>query len=180
MTKITSRHQALALFKQGHYGNAVPSWTYKEFINQPLPGLFSVRYRGGIGGSGICEYLKTYKEALEITRKSSYPSKNFFYNQSCPDHRLAIQGEMRRTVQGLYLFYSMAKLPMREALKDGKHAEGLRAKMMLEHFCDPSSLNDIYWLLDKYEDASLEFTTWSCCFGTLPNRNTVVWEVRHY
>lgn len=79
----------------------------------------------------------------------------------------------------LRLFYSLERTDMRTGLRrSGQEARGLRARMLLEAYCWPSSLEDIRELLDAYPNAAIEFSLADRAVGVLPHRNHVVWEVR--
>lgn len=57
---------------------------------------------------------------------------------------------------------------------------GTAAKMRLERHLNPNSLDDLRILIDQYPNAVYEFSAMASCFGTVPGRNAVIWEVRHY
>jgi hypothetical protein len=54
------------------------------------------------------------------------------------------------------------------------------AKMLLAKHMNPNSLNDLKDLIEKYPAHVYEFSCLAECFGTVPHRNTVIWEVRSY
>lgn len=60
----------------------------------------------------------------------------------------------------------------------GRQYEGLVAKMLLRKHLDPSSLADLEALLERYPKHVVELSACSTCFGTVPGRNAVIWEVR--
>jgi len=101
-------------------------------------------------------------------------------NESAPDERLAIQGELVLRPEGLALFYSTAKTKMRIAMQQGTQAFGLKATMLLRHYCTPPSYDDLMALLERYPDSAIEFSVYEMNLGDCRGRNTVVWEVRNY
>lgn len=57
---------------------------------------------------------------------------------------------------------------------------GLTVRALLDQFLDPSSRDDIDGLFELYPDAAIELASYPYKLGKLPNRNTVIWEVRNY
>lgn len=81
--------------------------------------------------------------------------------------------------QGLQLFYSEVKKPMRDSLKEGgKQVTGVVASMTLRHFMNPKSYDWLQVLLDRYPYHVVEFSCYGVCWGTLIGYNTAFWEVR--
>jgi hypothetical protein len=146
--------------------------TPEELIESGHQGTVSVRnllVHGSMSyGVPVQEAIKNYKT-------------NIYFNETAPDHLLLLQGDLMITDKHYTLFYSQAKLPMRQALSlDGRHAFGLEALQLLKENLDPSSYEDIMELLDRYEDHIIEFSTFSRDLGDCKGRNTVIWEVRSY
>jgi hypothetical protein len=65
-------------------------------------------------------------------------------------------------------------------LFSGPHAKwsGVAAKMVLRRHMNENSWDDFNVLLEQYPGHVYEMTTMNICFGTVPHRNTVLWEVR--
>lgn len=63
---------------------------------------------------------------------------------------------------------------------EGKMAYGTTAKMMLKRHLNDNSYDDMMILLDEYDGHVVEFSVLDRCFGTVPHRNAIVWEVRDY
>ena len=99
-----------------------------------------------------------------------------------PHHRGLIQGEVQRTFRGLELYWTKAILPMRDAFRryGGATALGLVASAHLQAALDTLSYEWLGYLLDTYPDHIIEFSAFGVNWGTIPNRNTVFWEVRKY
>lgn len=64
--------------------------------------------------------------------------------------------------------------------RDGVQTGGLRARMLLRRHLNADSLDDLESLLEKYPGHVVELSALEECFGTVPGRNAVVWEVRRY
>ena len=85
-----------------------------------------------------------------------------------------------RSTSYISIRYSTLPLPMRKALETKQyHENGIIALNTLKRNLDATSYDNIWRLLDLYEDAVIEFSTWDCVVGHLKN-NTVIWEVRNY
>ena len=86
-----------------------------------------------------------------------------------------------RGLGGLNLHYTYVKNPMNKALRiSSENTQGLEAKMLLEKYLSPSSISDIYCLLDTFPESVIEFSSYRIPVGNIPGRNTVIWEVRNY
>lgn len=58
--------------------------------------------------------------------------------------------------------------------------EGSAAKAVLRTYLNENSQDDLAILLEQYPDHVIELTILDACFGTVPHRNAVIWEVRRY
>ena len=58
--------------------------------------------------------------------------------------------------------------------------EGSAARSLLRHVLNPNSYEDLMVLVENYPNHVCELSALDVCFGTVPNRNAVVWEVRRY
>ncbi len=61
-----------------------------------------------------------------------------------------------------------------------KAYQNTAANMLLRKHLNPSTLDDLGILLDKYPDAVVELSATESEFGTVPGRNAIIWEVRNY
>lgn len=68
----------------------------------------------------------------------------------------------------------------RTHMKKPRLWEGSAATRLLRHVLNENSYDDLMILLDKYPDHVVELSALNHCFGTVPGRNAVVWEVRRY
>jgi hypothetical protein len=193
--KITNKRDMYALYQAGAFGNKLKTWAFPDFFVQVSLSImastfkdkwqnktFSMRYAGPQGG-GWAAYNATTEEVLKNACDwvSQGADKRFIQvNESAPDDRLVIQGEVQRGLMGLDLTYSTEKTKMRLAMANPSHAVGLRASLLLQHYMTPDDWEDLNLLLDTYEDAVVEFSTYEMELGDCPHRRTVFWEVRSY
>lgn len=68
----------------------------------------------------------------------------------------------------------------RTHMKKPRLWEGSAATVLLKHVLNPASFDDLLILLDEFPDHVVELSALDHCFGTVPGRNAVVWEVRKY
>lgn len=54
------------------------------------------------------------------------------------------------------------------------------AVTLLRSILNANSYDDVSDLLDRYPDHVVEFSALDSCFGLIPHRNHIVWEVRKY
>lgn len=57
---------------------------------------------------------------------------------------------------------------------------GSVSRMVLRRHLNANSLDDVYILLAEYPNHVIEFSAVEECFGTVPHRNHICWEVRRY
>jgi hypothetical protein len=174
----------------GEFGNRSPTWgTIDEWLEheQPNPNegvLYHIRNRVAGGPTFYnVEGKDLPKKWKECVAKGARPSM-LYISRMVPkevEKGLLIQGEVMQGVHGLDMFYSVLPRPMREALSlTGVRAAGSIASSLLQSRMDPGSWDWLNELLLRYPDHVVEFSTYRTPWGTIPNRNTVIWEVRRY
>jgi hypothetical protein len=107
--------------------------------------------------------------------------RNFIMDDSVPNDKQTLMGEVCRSYRGWEGLLGMTKEPMRPAIRKGllKPMKGAVVPHLLRTYMDPSSLDDLYDILDLYPDATVEFSCFSVPVGVL-QRPTMFWEVRNY
>jgi hypothetical protein len=167
-----------AEMKLGKFGNHTPFWTpeeAKELTDEERERWhpFSIRW---LVPSANTVYNRGLHEVLRILSETSTPG---LVCAMAPNGKEILQGEVTRTELGLVLFYGTRPGVMKQNMPDFIHAYRLTAKMILQHFMDEPSYNNLMRLLDEYPDHVIEFSTFSVRCGSL-NWNTLFWEVRQY
>lgn len=171
-TSVLSKRDFYRRWNLGEFGNKLRTW---EHVDDIPPGIETVTVRIKSPDSPMCRYGVSVRDL----RKEALTEDHTF-NEDAPDHKLVIQGEVTLTPAGFTLFYSTEQTKMRIALLRGKSLSGLSAKLLLQQSCDPSSFDALCDLLYSYEDHVVEFGCYSINLGNIPNRNTVIWEVRRF
>lgn len=167
---IANKTEMYKKLRAGAFGNTARSWSsYAELLASPYRGLLGLRSLA-IGGP-----------FLAYVPFADAPDGAYAYSEMQEDARILLQGEVYRSMQGLYLFASKLKTHMRPALRDGgKHYWRLAAYAELLTAMWPTCYDWLMALLDEYCDSVVEFSVYDKAVGTIPNRNTIIWEVRNY
>lgn len=177
---VTSKRKFVRLYQRGAFGNRAPTWNgLDDYLSDDYHGLVHIRNRVAGGATyynvspGVVPYLWR-----KVTNSNS---DSWYLSAMAPTEDTLIQGEVQRSPRVLDLRYTTVRQPMRNALANEQyHAYGLQAVCLLRYYLDPASYDWLQELLDLYPDHVVEFSTYECCWGTEPCRNTVVWEVRRY
>ena len=186
---VRSKRDFVRRYKAGEFGNAAPTWDdlgdwlgrHSQRPSLPDSQLYHIRNRvaGGatwydLGGDRV-EYK--WEEAIYGFRLK--PS-DLYISAMAPHNKGLIQGEVRRTFIGLEYHHTPGWKPMREAVAEygWRVYKGLTAQLILKKKMDPLSYEWLEYLLEVYPDHIVEFSTFDVNWGTIPNRNTVVWEIR--
>ena len=188
--KICSKLEYYTLYERGFFGNKALTWdSIEEIENSDWKGKICIRGRKGIARSKA-RFNLTIEEAKEYIEKLKqegiYP-QDLKFNQSLPDEEIRIQGEVMRgadiigRVDYLNLMYSTVKKPMNYALaEETLYADGIKASILLKENLFPTSYDDLQTLFGFFPSSIIEFSSYNITLGSLPDRNTLIWEVRDY
>lgn len=178
---IEKKSQFYELSLRGLCGNTPRVWrSLEEFYSQrEIPKYVTVR------SLEFNSFMKPIIDSGELATVVSAATPGTYVINEIPDPGLSrlIQGELTWVNGQWYLFYSSSSEPMRRALmKDGRHAYGMVALNMVKAVATPSDFEDVMWIMDEYCERQvypvIEFTVFPACIGSIPNRNTLIWEVR--
>lgn len=190
MKPVSSKKDFVRRYMKGEFGNRAPTWESMEHMEEDFENSIALledisqrwHIRNRIAGAKTWydvsgEYLPdTWEEACKL-----YDSRDLYISAMAPTENTILQGEVQEQVGGLYLRYTNVRLPMREALaKEQRHCSGLKSKILLQEAMDAYSYSWVEYLLDEYSDHVIEFSVYETCWGTIPNTNTIFWEVRDY
>lgn len=111
----------------------------------------------------------------------------FWGNETAPDDRATLQGEIRRGAFGWEFFGAERSredfgrmIRMRDALRVARSYQGLIVLFLLRKHLSPPSYDDLMELVDLFPDAVVEFSAYDRELGERRGRNTIIWEVRNY
>jgi len=180
---VLTKKDFVRRYEKGEFGNRSPTWPTIEAWACSMPSprtLYHIRNR--IAGGETWYDVPGYNiPRLWYRAKKKIGESNLYISAMAPTKLTVIQGEVRRSVDYLDLTYSTVVAPMRTALAtETKHANWYGAYNLLRANLDDNSWWWLWELLNRYLDHVVEFSTYSKPWGTLPNFNTVFWEVRKY
>lgn len=178
--EIRSKARFYELMRAGCLGNTLRNWTTKEEALASGCELFGIREANVAGGGK--HYIVPRKELGHYIFSLQRCEIPFIIDEAAPDSDVMLQGEIIRTEKGWEgLLGIRTGLRMRESIARGllRPYEGLRVKLLLDHFLDASSRDDVDAIFDLYPDAAVELASYPYRLGKL-RRNTLIWEVRNY
>lgn len=183
MTTLNSKSEMYQHYHAGKFGNKLLAWpTLEAYRASGYAAPIVLRYSGESGGAW-CEYNVPKERVDDVVARwvsEGADAAKITPNESANDSALIVQGEVMRSTEYYSLRYSTVPKPMRLALAECQHhVGGLQARLLLESTLDAPSMDDLRRLLDEYDGAVVEFSTWAHPVG-IYCRNTVFWEVRHY
>lgn len=183
---VSTKKGFVRRYRNGEFGNRAPTWNNWEEFEREYPDSYPSRLhlRNRIAG-GTTHYDLEWHEAKSLWNEYALKGleNNWYLSGMAPHQYNTIQGEIQEGIPfGLSLYYSLEPdLPMRDALAKSSHtAERMMAISYLKTFMCPNSWDWLKTLLDRYPCHVIEFSCFSINWGTLPNYNTVFWEVRNY
>lgn len=182
---VDSKRKSVELQRTGGFGNNLHVWlNADDYLNSGYTGLIALRYMGPHGGMWL-KYDIPMDEVLSVF--DSWCSEGadprlITFNEAAPCKKVIVQGEYWNGGKPVdYFFHSRELVHMRDALKiSPKHSIGLVSRVIIKHAMTPSSWEDWNVLIDQYPNHVLEVSIYNCCLGTIPGRNSIVWEIRRY
>jgi hypothetical protein len=177
---VLTKQAFVRRFMRGEFGNRGHNWlTLQQWRASGYKGLVHIRNRTA---GGATYYNVPSSKVPALWRKVAGRPGDWYLAGMAPHDKNVLQGEVQVQYDGLYLYYSTARgLPMRAALEQQPcHSFGIMARCLLQQCLCPNSYDWLQVLLERYPGHVIEFSTFSCLWGTLPGYNTVFWEVRAY
>lgn len=181
---VLTKKDFVRRYQLGEFGNRAPTWdSFDEWCDdkKDFNALYHIRNR--VAGGPTYYNVPGYKLWGKWDKLcSNVKSSSLYISAMAPTEKTVFQGEVQESKgDGLLLTYSTVVATMREALaKETRHSFGVMAECLLLYHMDHPSWEWLWVLLDRYPEHVIEFSVYSTCWGTIPNRNTVFWEVRKY
>ena len=122
---IDSKEKNFDAYKKGLFGNKLRTWYgLDDFNKSDYSGYVTLRYSGDVGASNYTAYnvLKVNDKANEFIKNGADP-KLMIINESAPDERLSIQGEITKDHNG----YVMNKILYKELIFNGLNTNPILA-----------------------------------------------------
>jgi hypothetical protein len=179
--RITDKRTMYRMLAEGRFGNTVPafpdltSWLAREpRWAAPAWGVRSLvsgdpRMRLNLPTEAVVEYCRTAFGADPYTISPMV------------DPWLTWRAEIFDSPTGLACRHVVGRpeLPWRRAFAEcGETLARPGARFWLRAFLNPNSHDDLMDLFDHYPGHVVELTALGRCYGTVPHRNAIVWEVR--
>lgn len=180
--KIKTKQEFVQLYLAGVIGNRFDIYLdYKSAIAAKAQEVGFREMAVGAGSFEMCSFDKIEEVALRWLALN----RRFYLNTSDKDHlsSLLIQGEICHTFNGYQGFIGDSHgLRMRDMFKAeyARHFTSAATRHLMYKYMDENTISDIDEILELYPDATIEFACYSKFLGCLPNRNTIIWEVRDY
>jgi hypothetical protein len=185
--RLDNKRAFYRLWHAGAFGNKIRAWSRPEEVPQDFTGRIMLRAMNSPGGSALNRELPA-REAVRVWKEDRAAGRlpEWQGNETAPDDRAMLQGEILRDHEGLQVFATPRKaedvgklLRMRDVMPFARQYTGLAAVLLLRRYLDPASLETVEELLNEWPDHVIEFTAFDGPLGT-HNRNTIIWEVRAY
>lgn len=178
--KIQSKRIFYNLWRQNVLGNRPLLFKTAEEAIESGTKLVGIRQIGQPGGRFDLVPPDQLKAVLSEWEREG---RTYSLDGGAPPKRVIFQGEVARTTRGFEAYLAIQpRMAMRPAMQRGllKPYRGLKILLLMQHYMDANSYEDIRELMDLYPTAVIEFSVFECELGVLPRRNTIIWEVRDY
>lgn len=171
----------------GAFGNTLPSFfTVREWRESTgaTPGdgrLWGIRHMTRPGYPHCRLNLPTEEVPDHVARY--FDGEKFNITGMVPPWSVQWEGDVADVEgYGLVCCGHVSPVPgsWRTHMRSPDEWRGSAAWGLLRTVLNPNSLDDLRVLLDEYPGHVVELSALDRCFGTVPGRNAIVWEVRNY
>jgi hypothetical protein len=184
MEAVRNKRAFYGRWLAGEFGNRPRAWDDEaDLAASGYEGRCSIRYKRPDGGRWKRFGVAAAAVPAELDRLVAAGAERhlFTFNESMPDGRLVVQGELARGPWGLSLRYdTVPGRSMPEAMAAGREVTGVAAVVVLRHLLDPDDLDAVAGLADRHEGHVVEFGAYEVAVGVVPGRRAVIWELRAY
>lgn len=181
---ITSKQQMYPLLAAGALGNTIPHYnSLAEWRTDPNWANPTLRWavRTKVAGGPFHPHLTAAEVPEVVERVRQYGVDISVMLTSVGE--VTFYGEAWDSPRGLVVCGREWPGPdhqPREIMRTPDCWEGVAALLLLQRHLNPNSLDDLRVLRDRYPGHVYEFSTMDRCYGMVPGRNTIFWEVRAY
>ena len=179
---IKSKAQMYELLGQGAFGNTIPQWLSISDWEETAPNaeLWGVRTLTAGGPCRLfCPKAEVPSTFQEFERQGHKVQISTMIDQFA---RVTLMAEVYDSDTGLTVYgvdCPEEGANWRKVMPSlGRTYTGVEARRLLARRMNPSSLADLWALLELFPGHVVEFSTMDRCFGTVPGRDCVIWEVR--
>lgn len=177
---ITSKREMYRLLTQGNFGNTIRQYaTVSEWENDGGPALPWWGVRTKTPG-GPCR-LNCPAEEVTATALSFAPHEINISVMISSVGNVTFLGELYDAPGGAILTgreWPPQVHDWRTEMRSPSTWVGAAVPLLLRRHLNPSSHEDLAALREAYPGHVYEFSCLSVCYGTVPGRNAIIWEVR--
>jgi len=186
MPPITNKRDMYRLLTAGSLGNTIPQWfDVSEWERSADAGRYPLWGVRSLVPGGPCRLNCPAAEVRATAERPEFQRAGV--NVSAMVDAVTVVTawlEVYDSPTGLVVYgieYPPRGVSWREWMPTrGRHWEGTAARMVLRKHLNPNSLDDLSTVLDRWPGHVVELSAVEGCFGTVPGRNGIVWEVRNY
>lgn len=181
---IRDKSQMYDLLAAGRFGNTVPQYfSVEDWLNSGQAECYPVWGVRTLTAGGPCrlncpasEVARTFREFEALGHAANI---SLMVDRVC---RVLLWADLFDDVGGWRL-YGVQSPPRGGSWRAqmptlGREWSPLLGKLLLRELLTPGSYADLEALLECYPGHVVELSALDRCLGTVPGRNTVVWEVR--
>lgn len=185
---VLTKADMYARLVAGEFGNTNPSWDGLDaWLEHKLKGLHNAIPLWGVRSKRAGDP----RTKLNVPREDvgSYCIQHGLMDANIspmvPAYSVQWEGDVARDLAGAPGYLCCGNRnpepgSWRTHMKKPREWRGSSALHLLRTVLNPNSFDDLMVLLDEYPDHVVELSALNVCFGTVPGRNAVVWEVRRY
>lgn len=186
---VSNKAEMYRMLHRGDFGNTVPMWfcDLDWVFDTDTDDKGSYAWWGvrSLSPGGPCKLNVPWGDVVRTCRE--FESAGHKFNISPMIDRIvnvSMWANVLRSPSGLIIecieYPDKASNWRAEMPTKAKTYQNTAANMLLRKHLNPSTLDDLGILLDKYPDAVVELSATESEFGTVPGRNAIIWEVRNY
>jgi hypothetical protein len=180
MSPITSKRQMYAALAAGGFGNTIPA--YHSVADWHAAGGPRLPFWGvrTMTPGGPCR-LNCPAAEVEATFAEYLPHRPNVSVMISSVGQVTWLGDVWDSPTGVVC--SGVEAPTRvhdwrALMKSPRQWAGVSARALLRRHLNASSLADLWAVFDRWPSHVVELSAMDRCFGTVPGRNGIVWEVR--
>lgn len=165
----------------GEFGNVIPKWYdmggWKIAAETYTTHLWGVQHTKIAGFPGTRLNVRT--EDVQVIIADNFGGENYCISTMIHQHGTPLwEGDVTREyISGTF---KPAGGTWRKHMLAPRLIHGSAARLVLRSLLNENSFDDLQILLEEYPDHVVELTALDCCYGTVPHRNAIIWEVRKY
>lgn len=182
---VANKSQMYELLTAGRFGNTIPQYgSVEEWVASGDPQRYPFWGVRTKTPGGPCR-LNCPVAEVEATVKSFRPHPPNISVMISSVGRVTWLGDVWDSPTGLIcsgVEYPKRVHDWRQLMNKGVPSrwEGLAARRLLQRHLNPNSYDDLVGILEGFPSHVVELSAMDVCFGVIPHRNAIIWEVRAY